>query len=393
MFRKFIVELVVVGIVVGWAVSAFLDALTPYIPWLILVIVWHLTWELFGQRTLRHAFVRFGTGKNVAIAYVLAFVVGGIISIAYWWGINSILTRMSTAHEVLHNTGVGVSEAKKEPPSAESGGTASVGTEPIPATNISKTTNNRSPSPTHPPTVAATSIATLQAERNALINHLADDYQRLHPNETVRGSLPGEYSGNAIVWIDRELEKRGQPPLLISGLARRSTGTAIALGGNAQLITDHVTFYTPDQPVSATDNAKVNLNYTNIVKPPEPHITDLKPTSLGGDTVTVSDNLQVGLYQDHGGVFVELITNGTTGQKVKLPRPAKRLLFEPGNAIVTASEGPREIMIGVFEGKPISIAVLQFTEDGIELDTSRAVIHTDRGTLGFPIRITLLEAK
>jgi len=101
MLRKFLIELVVVGIIVGWAVAEFLDALTPWIPWLCMAVLWHLTWEIAKGRRVKRTITHIVRGRSVMVLYTLAFLVGGLLSVAYFWSVNAVLSRVARKEQFL----------------------------------------------------------------------------------------------------------------------------------------------------------------------------------------------------------------------------------------------------------------------------------------------------
>jgi len=48
-FQKFFVELVLVGIFVGWLVAKNTERFNVFMPWILTVIVWHLGYKCFWQ--------------------------------------------------------------------------------------------------------------------------------------------------------------------------------------------------------------------------------------------------------------------------------------------------------------------------------------------------------
>jgi hypothetical protein len=57
--RIFVVELILVGILVGWYIWKFPETLDPLIPWILCAIFGHLTWEIVLERDA----VKLGVGK------------------------------------------------------------------------------------------------------------------------------------------------------------------------------------------------------------------------------------------------------------------------------------------------------------------------------------------
>ena len=93
--RKFFVELIVVAIIVGWAVAKFPDLITPWIPWLCLAVVWHLVWELSREGVV----ARWLRQKRTTMVYLIAFLVGGTVSVAVVWSIRSGVEKLALTEE------------------------------------------------------------------------------------------------------------------------------------------------------------------------------------------------------------------------------------------------------------------------------------------------------
>jgi hypothetical protein len=77
LLRKFFVELILVGILVGWALLRFPEVFDPFIPWIVWAILCHLTWEVLLERDA----VRAGIGgieeRHRRMAWIVAFVFWG----------------------------------------------------------------------------------------------------------------------------------------------------------------------------------------------------------------------------------------------------------------------------------------------------------------------------
>ena len=80
---KFVVELVCVGLVVGWLLWKYPEKIDTSITWIILIILWYLTWE-FG---LNSRLVRDRLAPIIKrcgyMTWIIAFVLGGVLSTAY----------------------------------------------------------------------------------------------------------------------------------------------------------------------------------------------------------------------------------------------------------------------------------------------------------------------
>lgn len=85
--RVFVVELVLVGILVGWYVWKFPETLDPIIPWILWTIFAHLTWEtiLENERVKSYAGGIVERRKVSLMMWLIAFALGGLISVGYLW--------------------------------------------------------------------------------------------------------------------------------------------------------------------------------------------------------------------------------------------------------------------------------------------------------------------
>src|SRR5580700_9902111 len=87
--RKFLIELVFVAILVGWIVAKFPEAITPWVPWLCLLVFWHLVRELFPKRWILSTAERSRT-----MIYLVAFMVGGALSTLLVWSVQQGLNKL-----------------------------------------------------------------------------------------------------------------------------------------------------------------------------------------------------------------------------------------------------------------------------------------------------------
>ena len=94
--RIFVFEVVLVAIVIGWVVNSYPAPIGAILPIFLLGILWHITWEILQTKAARHVGVAFGRKVNQMVAWPLVFLLGGSISVLYWWGINHSLKRLAT---------------------------------------------------------------------------------------------------------------------------------------------------------------------------------------------------------------------------------------------------------------------------------------------------------
>ncbi len=99
--RNFFVELILVGVCVGWLIVKYPKLIDSIIPVIVLLIVWHLTWEYILQwRPIKAAAVGFGRRCKPVLAWPLVFIAGGMVSILYWYGISRSLQRLATLEAI-----------------------------------------------------------------------------------------------------------------------------------------------------------------------------------------------------------------------------------------------------------------------------------------------------
>ncbi|MGA9055163.1 MAG: hypothetical protein WB763_01490 [Terriglobia bacterium] len=98
--RIFIVELVLVGLLVGWLLYRYPETIETVIPWIALAILWHITWEFGYQADFfkKTAIAAKGRWGHMWWTWVIAFAVGGTISVGYWYLIKVGLEELANRH-------------------------------------------------------------------------------------------------------------------------------------------------------------------------------------------------------------------------------------------------------------------------------------------------------
>ena len=93
-------RVVLLGVLLGWLMWKYPELVDDIIPWVALLIAWHLTWE-YGLTTkpIRRMATVLGKKVKPLVAWPLAFVLGGLISLLYWRGINASLSKLAKAAE------------------------------------------------------------------------------------------------------------------------------------------------------------------------------------------------------------------------------------------------------------------------------------------------------
>lgn len=154
--RKFLIELVVVAVIVGWAVAEFPEVLTLWIPWLSLLVVWHLVWENLPKDRIKDHFSNL-QGKRKAARILLAVLIVVIVSGAVIWGVrvgtrNLELAEKSKEHNKVHDKGNEAAKSDRPSSPVPQAGTPESNPQPALATRPVKPKPN-SPSRL-PPTVS-----------------------------------------------------------------------------------------------------------------------------------------------------------------------------------------------------------------------------------------------
>jgi len=86
--RILLAEVVGLGVLIGWLLWKYPELIDDIIPWVALLIAWHVTWEyVLDTEWTRRGAAAIGKKVNPLIAWPLVFVLGGTISLLYWKGI------------------------------------------------------------------------------------------------------------------------------------------------------------------------------------------------------------------------------------------------------------------------------------------------------------------
>jgi hypothetical protein len=110
---KFLVEIVILGIILGLTVEIFKPAI-PYLPWLWFGVLVYLTWWIINSKYVLHYLSQFkqklSPRKRMA-SYIFVMIIGATLFSFYWWGLNSFLAPKIAAYEA--------EQRKKEQPPQE----------------------------------------------------------------------------------------------------------------------------------------------------------------------------------------------------------------------------------------------------------------------------------
>jgi hypothetical protein len=94
--RILLAEVVGLGVLIGWLLWKYPELVDDIIPWVALLIAWHVTWEyVLDTEWVRRGAAAVGRRLNPLIAWPLVFVLGGAISLFYWVGITRSLSGLA----------------------------------------------------------------------------------------------------------------------------------------------------------------------------------------------------------------------------------------------------------------------------------------------------------
>jgi hypothetical protein len=122
--RIFLAEIVAVPIILGWLFFRYPESFDTTVPWIALGVLWHLTWEfVLDPLRVRAANVLERAGR---MTWIYAFLVGGLISLFYFYAIKSTMATLAKHHAMVetsekhspHNPGpiLPPASSKPEPP-------------------------------------------------------------------------------------------------------------------------------------------------------------------------------------------------------------------------------------------------------------------------------------
>jgi hypothetical protein len=113
--RKFFIELIVVAVIVGWAVTKFPDVMTPLVPWLCLILFWHFALEVLTRKRTRDFFSRL-RGKRFVLGVLAGFIAIVLLSFLVVWCARAATRKLETAESAKE----GRSVSPPVPPNEES---------------------------------------------------------------------------------------------------------------------------------------------------------------------------------------------------------------------------------------------------------------------------------
>lgn len=93
-------EVIGLGILLGWLMWKYPELVDDIIPWVALLVAWHLTWEfILDTKCAKRKAIAVGKRGNHVAVWVLVFLIGGGTSLLYWAGINKSLQRLASFAE------------------------------------------------------------------------------------------------------------------------------------------------------------------------------------------------------------------------------------------------------------------------------------------------------
>ncbi len=114
-FRILFAEVIGLGVLIGWLMWKYPDLVDDIIPWVALLVAWHLTWEfVLDTGVVRRGAAAFRKRVNRVWIWVLVFLIGGGVSVIYWIGIQKALTRLASL--AAQRTAIKAAEQPKPQP-------------------------------------------------------------------------------------------------------------------------------------------------------------------------------------------------------------------------------------------------------------------------------------
>jgi len=96
--RIFIFDIVAPGVVSGWIILKYPELLGRVVPWLSFGILWHLTLEVVQSEGLKVKIRGFEV-RHKKMIWIVAFVVGGTLSLAYLGAIRLGMATLAKEHD------------------------------------------------------------------------------------------------------------------------------------------------------------------------------------------------------------------------------------------------------------------------------------------------------
>jgi hypothetical protein len=97
--RIFVVEGALLPILLAWLFLKYPDIFDAVIPWIALCVMWHLTWEFVLDTEWARAKSGAALRKVGRMIWVYAFIVGGLVSIAYFGSIKFGMNELAKHHK------------------------------------------------------------------------------------------------------------------------------------------------------------------------------------------------------------------------------------------------------------------------------------------------------
>jgi hypothetical protein len=101
------------GVIIGWLLWRYPELLDSVIPWLAFGVLWHLTLEIceagYVKDKGKSAYAKWGKRP---MTWFVVFLVGGVISLGYWYSIDRGLAKLAALKPV--NSTASVTSEKKE---------------------------------------------------------------------------------------------------------------------------------------------------------------------------------------------------------------------------------------------------------------------------------------
>jgi hypothetical protein len=114
---KFLVEIILVPLLLGWLLLRFPETFDGVVPWLALAVLWHLTWQYILSTGLvkSKAIIAYQRWGAMWVTWIIIFCAGGGLSLGYWYSIQRGIAKL-VAVQNEHSQRNGQKEAPPEPP-------------------------------------------------------------------------------------------------------------------------------------------------------------------------------------------------------------------------------------------------------------------------------------
>lgn len=98
---QFVVELIIAGLIVGGALFLYPDVVADYMQGLLLIVAWHLSWKIVRHPWAKQKLWTWIKDIKPMYAYALVFIIGGLLSVLYWYSAGKTIQNLAAAEKRL----------------------------------------------------------------------------------------------------------------------------------------------------------------------------------------------------------------------------------------------------------------------------------------------------